>query len=100
MQTYRGGIRASNSLAGFFQVIFFKQEKWWTRSQRIRTAAEVPFEVAMLDIEQSPIYQRIAFEAKQLQGLGMSFSRIAEQLGVDHKTVAKSIRWLLVKRGK
>jgi len=64
------------------------------RSQRILAAAEVIFEVALLDTEPPPIYQRIASEALYLQELGMNFSRIAEQLGVDHKTVAKGIRWL------
>lgn len=68
--------------------------KWWTRSQRIRTAVEVEFEVALLDTEPPPVYQRIAQEAKQLQELGMNFSRIAEYLGVDHKTVAKGVRRL------
>jgi len=71
-----------------------RSEGWWTRSQRIRTTAEVPLEVALLDAEQPPTYQRIASEAKHLQELGLTYSRIAGHLGVDHKTVAKGIRWL------
>jgi hypothetical protein len=51
-------------------------------------------EVALLDTERPPIYQRIDQEAMHLQGLGLNFSRIAAHLGVDHKTVAKGIRWL------
>ena len=54
----------------------------------------MPFEVALLDIEPPPVYQQIAKEAKHLQELGLNFSRIAEHLEVDHKTVAKGIRWL------
>jgi hypothetical protein len=49
----------------------------------------------LLDTEPPPVYQKIALEAKELQELGLNFSRIAEHLGVDHKTVAKGIRWLL-----
>lgn len=62
--------------------------------QRIRTVSEVPFEVSLLNTEEPPLYQRIASEAKHLQGLGLNNSRIAEHLGVDHMTVAKGIRWL------
>jgi hypothetical protein len=54
----------------------------------------VPFEVALLDTERPPIYQGIAQEASHLQELGLNFSRIAAHLGIDHKTVAKGIRWL------
>ena len=42
----------------------------------------------MLDTEPSPAYQRIALEARQLQELGLNFSRIAEHLGVDLKDIA------------
>jgi hypothetical protein len=44
--------------------------KWWTRSQRIRTFGEIPFEVALLEAEERPVYQRIAEEALRLQRLG------------------------------
>ena len=67
---------------------------WWTRTRRIRTAAEVPFEVALLDTSPPPIYQRIARKALHLQELGLSRSAIARRLAVDEKTVAKAIRWL------
>jgi hypothetical protein len=69
------------------------KKRWWTHSQRIRTAAEVSFEVALLDTEPSPLYQRIVKDTMDLQKLGLSFSRIAEHLEVDHKTEAKGIRW-------
>jgi hypothetical protein len=53
----------------------------------------VPFEVALLEAEERPAYQRIADEAKKLHRLGLSNSKIARHLGVDDKTVAKAIRW-------
>jgi hypothetical protein len=65
----------------------------WTRSQRIRTAAEAPFEVALLDTVQVPLYQSIAPQAQHLHQLGLSFSGIAEHLGVTDKTVAKAVAW-------
>jgi len=68
---------------------------WWTLSQRIRTFAEMPFEAAILETAPVPVYQRIAPKALQLQQLGMSRLAIAGRLGVDDKTVAKAIEWLL-----
>lgn len=64
---------------------------WWTRSQRIRTLGEMPFEVALLEAEERPVYQRIAEEGSQLQRLGMNNARIARHLKVDPKTVQKAI---------
>lgn len=66
---------------------------WWTRTQRIRTAAEMPFEVVLLDRAPPPVYQRIARKAVHLQQLGLSLSAIARRLGVTGKTVAKGIVW-------
>ena len=74
-------------------VIALLGEGWWTRSQRIRTEGEVPFEVALLEVEKPSVYQRIAEEAKKLHRLGLSNSKIARHLRVDDKTVAKAIRW-------
>ena len=67
--------------------------RWWTRSQRIGTFAEIPIEAAILDTDAPPIYQQIAPNAFQLQQLGMSDSAIARRLGITDKTVAKSIAW-------
>jgi hypothetical protein len=66
--------------------------QWWTRSQRIRTFGEIPFEVALLEAAERPVYQRIAGEALQLRRLGMNNAVIARKLGVDAKTVEKAIR--------
>lgn len=70
------------------------RRNWWTRSQRIRTAGALPFEAALLETAEVPAYQRIAQEAKHLQQLGLSLSRIAKHLGVTDKTAAKAIRWV------
>lgn len=68
--------------------------RWWTRTQRIRTAADMPFEVALLDTPPPPVYQCIARKALHLRELGLSLSAIARRLGVTGKTVAKGIAWL------
>ena len=71
------------------------KKKWWTLSQRIRTFAEIPIEAAILDTDAPPIYQQIAPKAVQLQQLGMNNSAIARRLGVNDKTVARAMAWLL-----
>ena len=63
--------------------------------QRIRTFAEVPIEAAILNTDAPPIYQQIAPKAFQLQQLGMNNSAIARRLGVNDKTVARAVAWLL-----
>ena len=64
---------------------------WWTRSQSIRTSGETSFEVVLLEANPPPVYQRIATQARRLRDLGLSHSRIAQNLGVTDKTVAKAI---------
>lgn len=64
-----------------------------TRSQPIRTLAQLPFEFPVLDIHQPFTYQSIAEKALQLKQLGMSACAIARALSVTDKTVAKAIRW-------
>ncbi len=49
--------------------------------------------MALLENEEQPVYQRIAEEAEELRGLGLSNSKTAQHLGVDDKTVEKAIRW-------
>ena len=71
-----------------------RTERKWTRSQRIRTAAEVPFQIALLETMQALAYQRIASQAKHLKDLGLSLSGIAHHLGVTDKTVAKGLAWM------
>ena len=69
------------------------ERQWWTRSQRIRTFGEIPFEVALLEAEEQPVYQRIAGDVAKLAKLGMRNAAVARRLGVDPKTVSKSMEW-------
>jgi len=66
----------------------------WSRSQSIRTAAQVPIAVALVETLPAPRYQQIATEAARLSQLGFSRGRIAASLSVTDKTVAKALRWL------
>jgi hypothetical protein len=71
-----------------------RNRRKWTRSQRIRTVGQVPFEVTITETVPPPAYQRIAVEAQRLARLGLCFTRIAKALGVTDKTVAKAITWI------
>jgi len=53
------------------------------------------FEVALLETEVPPKYQQIAEQALQLNKLGLCNEAIARHIGVDGKTVAKALRWVL-----
>lgn len=67
--------------------------RWWTRSQRIRTTAELPFGVALLETIEGLLYQRISTEVRRLHRLGLSLSRIAAHLDVSDKTAARALAW-------
>ena len=54
------------------------QLKEWTRTQTIRTVAQIPFEVAILETAEPPTYQRIAPQARRLSQLGLPALRIAQ----------------------
>lgn len=66
---------------------------WWTRTQSIRTAGALPFQVALVETLEPPVYQRVARRALHLHELGMSDRAIAGRLGVTDKTIAKAIAW-------
>jgi hypothetical protein len=68
--------------------------KWWTRTQRIRTVAQIPLETPLVDTGAMPVYQRIAAKALQLRQLGLIDTAIAKRLNVTDKTVAKAVAWL------
>ena len=53
------------------------------------------FEVELLEAEAPPKYQRIAENALHLHQLGLSNETIAQHIGVDGKTVAKALSWML-----
>ena len=67
---------------------------WWARSLRIRTAAELPFEIPLFQTAESPVYRRIADRALQLRQLGLTPAVIARYLGVSDKTATKAIAWI------
>jgi DNA-binding CsgD family transcriptional regulator len=51
--------------------------------------------VALLEIVEPPKYQQIAEKALHLNQLGLGNEAIARHLGVDGKTVAKALSWIL-----
>ena len=68
-------------------------EGWWTRTQRLRTVAELPFEVEFRSVVPVPVYQRIAVEATEMQHRGVTVAAIARYFGVDDHTAGKALRW-------
>ena len=68
----------------------FRQPVSWARSQRIRTAAELPFEIPLFQTAAGPVYRRIAARALQLRLLGLAPAVIARYLGVSDKTATKA----------
>jgi hypothetical protein len=67
--------------------------KWRAPSERIRTASEIPIEVGLTDEEAIPIYMRISVKVLHLRRLGMSYTSIAERLGVNLWMAKKAARW-------
>jgi hypothetical protein len=63
----------------------------WTRTQRIRTAAEIPMVVTIIDAGSVPAHLEIRLKAAHLRELGFSDRAIARAIGVSDKTVAKSL---------
>ena len=51
----------------------------------------MPFEVALLEAEERPVYQKIGVEVANLARLVMRNAAIARKLGVDAKTVKKAM---------
>ena len=66
---------------------------FWTRTQRLRTLAEVPLEVEFRVSVPIPVYQRIAAQAAEMRTRGVTFHAIAEHFGVDDHTAADAVRW-------
>ena len=67
--------------------------EWWTRTQRLRTLAELPFEAEFRAVVRVPVYQRIAAEGARMQDRGVTVAAIGRHFGVDDHTVDKAIRW-------
>ena len=53
------------------------------------------FQEALLETVEPPKYQQIAVRALQLNRLALGNEAIARHIGVDGKTVAKALRWVL-----
>ena len=62
-------------------------------SERIRTASEIPIEVDLQNEETVPIYVKISVKVLHLRRLGMSYTSIAEHLGVNLWMAKKAARW-------
>lgn len=73
-------------------------EQWWTRTQRIRTEAELPLLAILADAVAAPLYQRIAAKTLCLHQLGLGSTTIARRLSTTHKTVIKALAWLAKSR--
>jgi hypothetical protein len=71
----------------------FEQAALWTCAQRIRTVAEMPLALALVDAAPLPKYQAIAAKALHLSELGLSQAAIARRLAVTGKTAKKAIGW-------
>ena len=75
-------------------VIALLSEGWWTRSQRIRTEGEVPFEIALVDPSDGPTYITLAEKALRLEELKINPNKIAVALDLDRTTVVRALRWI------
>ena len=66
---------------------------WRAPSERIRTASEIPIEVDLTDEDAIPIYMRISDKVLHLRRLGMTYTNIAERLGINPWMAKKAARW-------
>jgi hypothetical protein len=67
--------------------------KWRAPSERIRTASEIPIEADLTDEDAIPIYMRISEKVVHLRRLGMTYTNIAERLGINPWMAKKAVRW-------
>jgi hypothetical protein len=58
-------------------------KKWRAPSERIRTAAEIPIEAELRDVNAIPAYRKVSEKVLHLRRLGMSCTNIAKHLGVN-----------------
>jgi len=68
-------------------------KKWRAPSERIRTASEIPLEVDLTDEDAVPIYKRISDKVLHLRRFGMTYTDIAERLGINPWMAKKAVRW-------
>ena len=68
-------------------------KSWRAPSERIRTASEIPIEVALRDENAIPVYMKVSEKVLHLRRLGMLYTSIAEHLGVNLWMAKKAARW-------
>lgn len=66
----------------------------WTRTQRTRTAAELPVSADLVDNEPYRKYVVLAPNVLQLTQLGMTQAEIAKALGTTPRTVRRAMNLL------
>jgi len=62
--------------------------------QCIRTLAQIPVEVPLVDAFRPLKYQEIAEQAVVLKKLGLPVYKIARSTGVADKTVLRALQWM------
>jgi hypothetical protein len=67
--------------------------KWRAPSERIRTASEIPIEEELTDEDAVPVYRKISEKVLHLRRLGMTYTNIAEHLGINSWMAKKAARW-------
>ncbi len=68
-------------------------KEWRAPSERIRTASDIPIEVDLTDPDAIPVYMKISEKVLYLRRLEMSYTRIAEHLGVNLWMAKRAARW-------
>ena len=70
-----------------------REKTWRAPSERIRTASEIPIEVNLTDEGAIPAYIRISEKVIHLRRLGMTYTSIAENLGVNLWMAKRAAQW-------
>jgi hypothetical protein len=66
---------------------------WRAPSERIRTASEITIEVDLRDMHAVPAYVIISEKVLHLRRLGVTYTSIAERLGVNLWMAKRAARW-------
>jgi len=61
--------------------------------QRKNTASEIPIELDLRDEDAVPNYGKISGKVLHLRRLGMTYTNIAERLGINPWMAKKAVRW-------
>ena len=84
--------RSERTAEGGIGPHIFRQSGQWTRSQRIRTTAELEVVADVVDPADPPARNEIGLKARRLHDLGMTYREIAGAVNVSEKTVARAVR--------